>query len=321
MSPKIRFVVGDSGPSGYFRLVLPCETLKAGGDDAAFAFHYEDFEGADVLVFQRQYRPEAMSEMLRWKERGKKIVIDFDDNFFQLDPHNISNQLYTPQIAEKLKELVGAVDAVTTATGPLAKVYGAYAKTTVVLPNSLPKRVFDFERRVADHIIVGWHGSDSHQEDVKLLRGPLNSLARHHDFELVVAGYNPRGLFKQVTERPWIRFNPDLTYFEQFADFSIGLCPLAKTPFNEGKSDLKWLENSSLGIPTIASSLHPYREIEHEKTGLLARNAADWEKSIARLLEDESLRTDLGAAAREHVREERTIESNIEGWRSLYSSL
>ncbi len=321
MPPKIRFVVGDSGPSGFFRLVLPCETLKASGDDAGFAIHYEDFEGADVLVFQRQYRPEAMSEMLRWKERGKKIVIDFDDNFFQLDPHNVANRLYTPEVAERLKELVDAVDAVTTATGPLAEVYGAYAKTTLVLPNSLPERAFDFERRQPDRPIVGWQGSDSHQEDVKLLRSPLNALSRRYDFEFVTAGYNPRSLFKRVTARPWIKFTSELAYFEQFADFSIGLCPLAKTYFNEGKSDLKWLEYSAMGIPTVASSLEPYREIEHEKTGLLARNAADWEKHIARLLEDDSLRSELGAAAREHVRENRTIEANIDRWRTLYSSL
>jgi len=47
--------------------------------------------------------------------------------------------------------------------------------------------------------------------------------------------------------------------------------PLVDHPFNtQGKSDLKFLDYSMMGIATIASDRHPYNlTIKHGKNGLL----------------------------------------------------
>jgi len=139
---KIAFVLGDQGPSGYYRIILPSQTLKEEGLTADLAFSYDDFAAADILVFQRQHRPGAVDEILRWQELGKKIVVDFDDNFLQLDPGNKANLVYTDEVAADLKRLVSGADAVTTATKPLAALYGEYNKDVRVIPNALPAHAF-----------------------------------------------------------------------------------------------------------------------------------------------------------------------------------
>ena len=154
-----------------------------------------------------------------------------------------------------------------------------------------------------------------------MIAGAVGSLQRRFDFKLVLAGYEPPDLFKGATFRPWTKFSPELDYFQAFADFGVGLCPLAKTPFNEGKSDLKWLEYSALGIPTVASAGRPYEELEDMATGLLADSADEWEEKTARLLSDKGLRRKLGETAREYVLEKRTIDGSLRLWRDLFTAI
>lgn len=317
----IGFVRGDRGPSGYFRIDLPCETMKAAGDDVFFALDIEDFEKAEVLVFQRQHDPRAIVEILRWKVRGKKIVVDFDDDFFNLDPHNTAVKVYGADVVQDLRRLISEADAVTVTTNALADVYGPHNDNIFVLPNSLPESAFASRNTAGDRTIIGWQGSASHHEDLKLLRSPLSTLARKHEFMTVLSGYNPPGLIKNAHMRPWVKFSPDLRYFDSFSDFTIGVCPLSKTRFNVAKSDLKWLEYSALAIPTVASASSPYERIRQGITGLLARNASDWEKHLAALLDDPDMRRSIGREAREYVRENRTIEKNVGLWREALEGL
>ena len=321
MSRRTSFVLGDQGPSGYFRIALPCAALNEAGVNAGFAFSYEDFAAADVLVFQRQHQAGAVDEILKWQRLGKKIVVDFDDNFLKLDPTNKARSVYTPEVTADLLRLIRAADAVTVATKPLAEVYGENAKQVYLIPNALPPLAFAKTRRPSDKVIIGWHGSDSHFGDLKLVKNALAQVQRRNDIELVLAGYEPPGFFKGAVFRPWIKFSPDLAYFDSFADFTIGICPLAKSPFNDCKSDLKWLEYSSLGIPVVASAAPPYDSIEPGVTGLLARNLSDWEAHLSSLLGDEDLRLRLGRAAQDEVRAHRGIERNIPLWLEVLDNL
>lgn len=286
----------------------------------AFGVDYEDYAEADVLVFARQSQPTAISEILRWQRLGKKIVLDFDDNFFQLTPDNPAYKAY-PRIAlERMALLATEADLITVSTEPLADSYRHLNKNVVVLPNCLDEEVFQKERKPTDRTVIGWQGGITHREDLRLVKSPINNLMRRFDFDFVLAGYNPRDFFRRFEFREWVMFSDDLNYYSSFADFSIGICPLRRTPFNECKSDIKFLEYSALGIPTVASSVASYRTIKHGKTGYRARNATDWEKFLSELIEQPERRRELGESAREYART-RTIQSNIWRWEEVYAGL
>jgi hypothetical protein len=41
----------------------------------------------------------------------------------------------------------------------------------------------------------------------------------------------------------------------------IGIAPIADNTFNDSKSELKWLEYTALGVPTVASDVGPYKRV------------------------------------------------------------
>jgi glycosyltransferase involved in cell wall biosynthesis len=75
-----------------------------------------------------------------------------------------------------------------------------------------------------------------------------------------------------------------------------------------------------LGIPVIASDYGPYAEfVDHGVTGLLARSDHDWGRHLRALVEDEAMRTEMGAAARTQAAEW-TIEANASQWEKVLTA-
>lgn len=67
--------------------------------------------------------------------------------------------------------------------------------------------------------------------------------------------------------------------------WSIGLTPLAKTHFNLGKTNLKWLEYTSVGIAVIASRGTLYDDCCADGCGILADSPEEWLSAIEFLLD------------------------------------
>jgi hypothetical protein len=86
------------------------------------------------------------------------------------------------------------------------------------------------------------------------------------------------------------------------AELGIGVAPLAESRFNAGKSWLKPLEYSALGIPWVASPRAEYAAL-HERTGVgfLARRPRDWHRYLTRLIGDDGLRREQSEAGRAAV--------------------
>jgi len=62
--------------------------------------------------------------------------------------------------------------------------------------------------------------------------------------------------------------------------FDIGLAPLRDNHFNRGKSNLRWLEYSALKIPTIASDVEPFKEMQFI---FKATSENDWRENMRSL--------------------------------------
>ena len=318
---KILFIRGDHIACSYYRMVLPCKALGKKGYDVNIEPTYIDFTSADILIFQRQYNEAALNEIIAWKKRGKKIIIDYDDNFFSLEPQNPARKYYTSSALDIFKEAMSIADAVTVSVEPLADAYSDYNKNIHILPNSIDKDALSFVKKSSGKITVGWQGGQSHLEDLRSIKSAMNEVSRKIDFDFILAGFNPGNIFKKSTFRGWVPFSEELEHYSLFSDFDIGLCPVTDSLFNECKSDIKFLEYASLDIPTIASKSTPYMTIDHGVTGYLARNLSDWKKYITALVSDEQLRIDMGAAAKKYVEAERTIQSNIWRWEEVLNNI
>jgi hypothetical protein len=67
----------------------------------------------------------------------------------------------------------------------------------------------------------------------------------------------------------------------------------------DAKSEIKWLEAAVLGIPSVVSDTHRYREVlEDGVDALIARDAPSWRAALTRLIDNPSLRAEIGSRAR-----------------------
>ncbi|KFF49724.1 hypothetical protein GY26_05990 [Gammaproteobacteria bacterium MFB021] len=138
---------------------------------------------------------------------------------------------------------------------------------------------------------IGFYGSRAHLGDLEAITPALVALHQCHtelSFEIMLGEHTPRalqGLARVQTPRAlnWRAFQ---RYRGQHSA-DIGLTPMVDTPFNAGKSHIKFLDNALMGSVGIYSRCSPYRDVvEDGVDGLLVDNAeADWRGAVERLVQ------------------------------------
>jgi glycosyltransferase involved in cell wall biosynthesis len=109
------------------------------------------------------------------------------------------------------------------------------------------------------------------------------------------------------------------TYPAAMTNFDIALAPSGRTNFYRAKSDLRWLEASALGIPTVADPTL-YDEIEDGVTGVHAAEPDEVEAALLRLVDDADARRRIGDAARADVVERRSMAAMAPQWTAALSA-
>jgi glycosyltransferase involved in cell wall biosynthesis len=236
-----------------------------------------------------------------------------------------------------IEQLMSA-DAIFTSTTDLACLYGNLARKSghnpliYVLPNSLDLPLWDSVAKPADHhgeIWVGWAGSASHAADVEILAPVMDEvLASNKNVRFFWTKLeSPRllALHKKYGRRAvmydgWVRAEEWANYYTAM-NFDISLGPLNDTPFNRGKSNLKWLESAVLGQSFVCSDVGPYTCIKHGRDGFRCTRPKQWIRAINDLATSETLRRDVGGRARERVRAEFDIKNNCHLWVAAYEDI
>ena len=104
-------------------------------------------------------------------------------------------------------------------------------------------------------------------------------------------------------------------------DFDINLCPLIDNKFNRSKSNLKYLQGSALGIPTICSPTVYEECVEDGVDGFIAKDPASWLACLKELVENTDLRKDMGTKARRKVADQYDIRNNYLKWANVFEKV
>ena len=306
----VAFVNNNSGP-GYHRVIMPLMLMH--GPDVFITNNLleEHFEkGCDVFMYNRVLPDHALGKIAELKEKyGFKVCVDIDD-YWELDEHHIMFDYYKEEnfAQRQLSQIVNA-DIVLTTHDRLAEEIKTYNENVHVLPNAIPKQgQFDIQREPYYLVRLFWQGSATHKHDIQLLQKPLEGLGPlSPKIKMVMAGY-------QEQEDEWYQMALDYTanlkhqyklipgshvaeYYKAYAHADICLIPLVNSRFNRHKSNLKVLEAANLGLPVIASAVHPYLDLPL----LYCRNSHDWVKWITKLVDSRNRRRDTGAELKEFV--------------------
>jgi len=262
-------------------------------------------EAADLILIQRFFPGPATASLLDAAfASGKPVVYDTDDDFEATPP----DHPFFPHLAPLLpyiRDIIARAACVTVSTPVLAGVYAGRARLVRVLPNFLPDALWRFaappKRPVA---AIGFAGTPTHAADLARLAPALGALARQPDFtgRFVFFGCpTPPGFPTGTTAIPFAADYAAYAARLPRLGLSVGLAPLADTPFNRVKSAVKWQEYTAAGAASVCADLPPYREVvEDGRTGLLVGpTPGDWAQAVARLAADAGLRRRLALQARE----------------------
>lgn len=291
----------------------------------------------EVYAYQRVIDSTSIKNAQWQRSRGAKTVLDIDDWLFDIDRASpCYNFFMDPKNQSNLSVMMQTVSAITVSTDFLRNKCLPFNANVKVLPNSLNFTVWDhwFTKRQPmrdGKIRLGWHGSATHFSDLMLVKDLLITLLRTYDnLVLVFVGFEFHIAMKKDFEPFWdrIEFRPFVRQVEAFQqnilDFDIGIAPLVDNHFNKAKSNIKFLEYSAMGIPTVASNVEPYKIIEEGITGYLVSPKhiySEFLKKLKLLIENPGVRERIGTNARDFVKKHFDIEKNVGMWIKFYEEL
>lgn len=252
---------------------------------------------------------------------GAKLVMDIDDNIWQVPVGNIARNAegWDKYVAVNTG-LLSCADYITVATEPLRLALHSINENIEVLPNIVDPKEWLFKRKKHTKIRIGWVWSPTHIPDIPVVAEALEKIYNKYkdEIEIVIFG-REHNLFKfPTTNIKGVPFNEYPRVFTE-AGIDISICPLADNDFNKCKSNIKWLESTLAGACVVASKVYPYEHsIKHGKTGYLADSTNQWVKHLSYLIENKEKRQEVAHNALQTVLKEYTSNDK---WIKFYQSL
>lgn len=335
---KIAAFPAPSG-SAVWRLVDPFKHLKKFGIEAEIAregINDEIAEWADAYVLQNTVSKEGIALLYaHQQENGKKIIVDMDD-FFELNDDN-PYKLYHEMADAKsvIKKTLEIADLVTTTNKYLKSKLEKYARNVVVLPNYPDKKRWDVQpkhRNTSKTLRIGWAGSFTHLDDLKMITPALKRICAEFPVQLVFTGEMRIKEHLQGLPVECIPGVPIEAWPHRLAGLrlDIGLAPLRDTEFNKCKSNIKFYEYSLAKIPGIYSDVvykldgsgeHRDQTIFDGNWGTICTTQEEWYQAIKNYITHPELRDDIANRAYTYVSQSCMLDDHASEWAKAYKNL
>jgi GT2 family glycosyltransferase/glycosyltransferase involved in cell wall biosynthesis len=325
---------GSYTPCAHIRLLRPLDhpAAASGLDTIAADFAAACRYRADIIVTQRHAVPSiAAAETLAAHARrtGATLIYDLDDDLLSVPPDHPEAAELMPK-AKVVARMVGLADIVRTSTAALADRVAPLARRVQIAGNALDERIWRTGPREPDSVYrpvrILCMGTATHDADFSIVLPALVEIDRrfgdHIQVDLIgfVSRLDLPGWIRRLAPPPHAaRSYPGFVqWISRSGVWDIGLAPLAGSPFNACKSEIKLLDYAALGLATVASDVPAYRGAG---LGLLVANTADaWYEAISRLVRDDAARRDLAERGMRRWQAEGTLASRAEVWRSAWTT-
>lgn len=198
----------------------------------------------------------------------------------------------------------------------------AYFEQTVI-DGYTKKEVSKEKKRV---IRVGYTGTPTHKEDFETIKYVLDKLVDKYYKKIWLVFIGDRYFYDQMHKGrgrviPIDNSNYHM-YLYQIRNLDIGIAPLTPNIFNMSKSPIKAVEYGSWGIPAVLPNLITYnREFTNGKNALFYNNSREFSECLEELINNDSLRENLGRGARDHVQQNRLEKYHAKARYEFYRGL
>lgn len=271
-----------------------------------------------LLLWQRPMLTleDSLEPLRRLLRNGYVVVSDYDD-----DPDR------WPAIAANRHLCFTGVHAVQVSTQPLAERIGPLNPEVAVFANAieaLPEsRPVESESELQRRPLRLFFGALNRQADWSPWMGALNEVLTADPDRWQVEVVHDRAFFEALAI-PGRTFTPTCdypTYRRLMGHCDIAWLPLADTPFNCCKSDLKALEAAAHGLAILASPTVYAATFEAGLGGCLFDSEAELKAALAGWRSDPLAMRELGQRARDWVAANRMLRHQVAAQEAWYRSL
>lgn len=289
--------------------------------DFGQGYNWSDLINFDIIFLQRPCLDAAkrMRLVQYCKDLGIKVWIDFDDNLFDLPRENRMFEDVTPQIKKDMLTLFKLADVITVSTKALKEFFATLGVGAEVVPNALNEEVtpmaenynwlnepldFSGNRNTSIEQIL-WRGSETHQGDIYYhINQIFHAIDNRPNTHWHWMGYDPWYITNGTEPEKYSTHKSEdiMVYFKNLRKLRPQLVhfPLMDNSLNRCKSNIAWLEATSVGATIIAPDWeewkHPgvinYTSFEHYGTLLMQSldgNGERWQASRDYIMENLTL--------------------------------
>jgi glycosyltransferase involved in cell wall biosynthesis len=282
--------------------------------------NYDDYR---LVIIQQPFGRGWFEQIKALQSRGIKVLVEVDDYL-----HGVASQPYHDYAKYFTKERLIAhercmrvADGIITSTPYIARRYHKFNKNIYICPNGLDLARYQLTRPPRETTNIIWAGGTGHTQTLlPWVSELLKVMTDHPDTCFVAIGdtgfAHPVNKLFGAERAIGVPFCAIECYPAAMCLGDIALAPAGRTSWYRGKSDLRWLEASALGIATIADP-DIYPEIEQGVTGMHATTPAEMGEALRELIEDPTLRWEMGQRACNHVNEHRSSADAALTWREV----
>ncbi len=272
----------------------------------------------DSIIVQSYIITPALAALQEWETSGCRpfTVYAQDDLITDMDASNPFRKDIPANARARLQYALKRCDRLVVSTDFLAEAYRNFVPDIRVVPNRLeqaPWLPLRSLRRTCKKPRIGWAGGTTHQGDLLLLKEIIENTRDEADW--VFFGMCPEEIRPLIAEyHNLVKFSEYPAYLASL-NLDLAVAPLAQTPFNRGKSNLRLLEYGILGIPVVCTDIEPYR---NGPAFRVTNMAAEWTDAVRALIHDPEARGREGDAMRRWVLEKYLLENHLEEWLEVH---
>jgi len=331
--------------SSFIRLIRPLSHPEVSSHvKTTFSLEYQN-EPADIVIIDRLWRRDISLQLVeelieKIRSGGAKLVYSIDDDFFDLPYRNDTwpNRKVLPVVTFLLHQ----ADVVLTSTQALRLRLLETNPDIRVMPNYLDERLLVLrmltnasQTRKNERLVIGTMGTFTHDEDFRMVLPALQSTCKRYPGQIliqVIGMLNQEKAKGELKSLPvqYVYPRPEeheyplfMPWFTGHVRWDIAISPLIHTPFNDCKSDIKFLDYASIACPGIFSNSPAYSStVHHQENGWLVENTAEaWEEALESLVNNHKLRLEIGQNASQYLYQERILARHTKEWVDLIKSI
>ncbi len=258
----------------------------------------------DIVVLQKKLLTSIESYLLR--NFSKKLIFDFDDAIFIND--DSAETFESKTRLKRFKKIVSLSDGIIAGNPYLAQKAEEYNKNVYVLPSAVFTKGIPIKsslKETNDKLVLGWVGGGTNLHHLNIISNALKTLSREIPFVLRVISNKKFNLEQiQVENIEWSIETQDI----EIAKFDVGLMPVPKNPWTQGKCSYKALQYMSAEVVPVATRFGFNLEvIEDRITGYLFDSDEEFINCILDINKDRTKALEMGKRARKVVEERFSI--------------